>query len=351
MYSHWDSILRVDSNVLKWISNTKKSRPKQVLSSAGQAAFSLNESMTCGDTENLITEGLYRKLHKLFPKRSISLGGNGNNMGRALVKYGITPLVSYPSRPKRLMLACESFNIASKGRLVSPSNAVRKCDRDYDHIIFEHKNWRNIMAWDPSAFRGKFDEDFLRLALDKKSTDVALISYAHMLLPKFRKRTDHVLKMVAKSRPFVHLEFGKGNEESMLYAIEKFSEKGACDSWGMDESECMLYFKSGCSQHGMIQATVKACRDYGVGRICVHSPKFVFSVSRNSFRKESDALTAGCIAAAIEAGNLMVRRQKPKLRRIGPYNMCMVPTSYTPNPIKITGLGDVFTAISVVKSL
>lgn len=153
---------------------------------------------------------------------------------------------------------------------------------------------------DRMTSRGVFDTNFLRLAFNPRFTDIAVISYAHLLLPKYKKRTEYILDFIKSERSKIHLEFGLGSEESMRYAMDKFSAD-VCDSWGMDEKECKIYLEA-CSENkeDLIEASLKAVREYNLRRICVHSSRFVFSISRYDVNKEADALVAGCVAAGLK---------------------------------------------------
>ena len=85
LYSHWDSFIRVNKDVLKWIKNSKKVKPKKTkLNSKKEAAYTLNNALKKGGEEFLISEKVYKELKSIFPERRSRIGGNGNNMGRTL---------------------------------------------------------------------------------------------------------------------------------------------------------------------------------------------------------------------------------------------------------------------------
>jgi ADP-dependent phosphofructokinase/glucokinase len=355
LYSHIDSVIKVDREVLGWI---RMSKPKAIksgtLGSIGEVICALKESIETIDDERLISESVFKSLRAQFPRREVRTGGNGNNMGKALLELGLVPLVSYPCRPEKLMRISGKFKVACGRKLEHPMNAIRNKDPEYEHLIFESQEWRDIFTWDLTTSRGMFDDDFLRLAFDPMITDVAIISYAHLLSPRYRKRTDHVLDFIKNKRPKVHLEFGLGSEQSMRYAMSKFSEGGFCDSWGFNERECMLYLRaSSAESDDLEEACLRAIKEYNLSRICVHSSKYAFSISRYDSKKEINALIEGCKAAGIQASGKIGYNSKisPLIKRIGNYNLCMVPTFYNAFPKKITGLGDAFAAVQAVVSL
>lgn len=352
LYSHLDSIIKVDENILEWIKNSKSSKSnKPVLNSIEEVVFSLKNSIKNGDSESLISEEVYDKLNLMFPKREFRIGGNGNNMGRTLLELGLTPLVSYPIRPANLMKASPNFKIAYGNKLKSPKEAIRN-DPEYDHIIFESEKWRNIFPWDLMTSQGIFDEDFLKIAFDPKLTDIAIIGYAHLLLPKYKKRTDFLLDFIKDKRSKIHLEFGVGCEESMKYAMESFAEKEACDSWGMNEKECRIYLKASSEDvEDLREAALEAVNDYNLKRICVHSSKFAFSISKYDIKKEIEALTTGCLAAVKASDNLNLQSSKIIKKKLKDYNFCLVESFFNPHLKKITGLGDSFAAVQAVKIL
>lgn len=350
LYSHLDSVIKVDDAVLSWIKNSKKERPKGiVLNSIEKVVYALQKNE---DDEFFISKEIYEKLSSLFPRREIRTGGNGNNAGRTLFELGIVPLVSYPTRSERLMRASPDFKVAVGSVTKTPIEAVRKDDPDYEHVIFESEKWRSIFSWDLTLSEGIFDEGFLKLAFDPKLTDIAIISYAHLLLPKYKNRTDYVLDFIKSKRPKIHLEFGMGSEESMRYAMERFSENDACDSWGLNEIECKLYLKAGSEgREDLIESALKALKEYNLKRICVHSSKFVFSISTYDVNKEAEALRDACLVAGSKASAVLKTRGKVLKKRLERYNLCLVPTFYNPHPRKLTGLGDAFSAVQAVKIL
>jgi len=354
LYSHWDSIVKVDKEILRWIKAYKSKRPEKiVLDSMEEITFSLKNSIKNGDSESLISKKAYDSLSLLFPKREMRTGGNGNNMGRALFEQDIVPLVSYPIRPEKLMKCSSNFKVAFGNEFKTPKEAIRKNDPAYDHIIFESNKWRNILSWDLMSSQGVFDEDFLRFAFDTKFTDIAIISYAHLLLPKYKKRTDFVLDFIKKKRPRIHLEFGLGSEESMRYAMEKFSECG-CDSWGLNEKECKKYLKASSeNKEDLVESALEAVKEYNLKRICVHSSKFAFSVSKYDIKKEMDALTAGCLVAGMQASDKLNLSKEiiPIKKKLNNYNFCLVPSFFNPKPKRLTGTGDVFASVQAVKIL
>lgn len=350
LYSHWDSVIKINKEVLKWIKNSKKAKPDKIkLKSMDEIIYTLNNAIKMGGKEFLISKKVYNKLISIFPKREMRIGGNGNNMGRTLFFLGLNPLVSYPIRPKKLMEASPNFRVACKNKFKIPKKAIRK-DLEYEHIIFEFKNDRHIFSWDPASSKGIFDYDFLRFACNSKFTDILILAYAHLLLPKYKKRTDIIIEKLKKKRPKIHLEFGTGCEDSMKYAMEKFSEYNCCDSFGLNEKECKIYFKSKSeNKDDLIEATFNAIKEYNLKRICVHTSKFAFSISKYGIEKEINALTSACFIASASTGIKPIIKSIKK--KIGKYNLCLVKTKINPSPKILTGLGDSFTAIQAVKSL
>ena len=351
LYSHLDSIIEVDREVLEWIKKSKAVKSTNlVLDSIEEVVYTLKKAK---DNESLISRRVYDELDSFFPKRKIRLGGNGNNMGRALFELGITPLVSYPIRSEKIMKASPNFKVAVRDKITTPIKAIRKNDPNYDHIIFESKKWRDILCWDLMTSGGVFDRDFLKLAFNLKFTDISIISYAHLLLPSYKKRTDYILEFIKKKRPKIHLEFGLGSLDSMRYAMEKFSESDACDSWGLDEEECKTYLKaSSYNKEDLIEAALKAIKEFNLRRICIHSSKFAFSISKYETRKEVEALSDGCLVAGVKAfGKNIKKRITPTKRKLNNYNFCLIPTFYTKSPKMLIGLGDVLAAVQAVKAL
>ena len=352
LYSHWDSIIKVNKNILKWIKNSKyKKSSKVVLSSIEEVIYTLKNSNS--DSESLISKKVYNNLNSLFQKMELRTGGNGNNMGRALFELGTIPLVSYPIRPEKLMKNSPNFKVALGNKIKTPKETIRRNDPEYDHIIFEYDNWRNILSWDPMSSQGIFDKDFLKFAFNPNFTDIAIIGYAHLLLPKYKKRTDFLLNFVKNKRPKIHLEFGTACEESMKYAMKRFSEKEACDSWGLNEKECKVYLKAGSEDiKDLTEAAIKAVKEYNLKRICVHSSKFAFSVSKYNIKKEIEALNSACRIASLKAsGKITMQKGQIIKKKLNNYNFCLVPSFFNPKVKKLTGLGDIFAAVQAVKIL
>jgi len=354
LYSNLDSIIKVDKEILKWIKNSKgKKSSKAVLNSIEEVLSTLKNSIKNGDSESLISKKVYDQLNSLFPKREIRIGGNGNNMGRTLFELSIIPLVSYPIRSEKLMKSSPNFKVACKNEFKVPKEAIREKDPSYDHIIFESDKWRNILSWDLMSSRGIFDEDFLRFAFNPKFIDITIISYAHLLLPQYKKRTDIIIEALENKRPKIHLEFGLGCEESMKYAMKKFAEHNACDSWGLDEKECKIYLKASSEgKEDLIESALKAVKEYNLKRICIHSSRFAFSISKYDIKKEIDALIAGCFFASLKASD-KIGLQKGKIikKKLNKYNFCLVPSFFIEHPKKLTGIGDAFASIQAVKIL
>lgn len=352
LYSNLDSIIKVDNNVLNWIKNSNGIKGGLILNSIEEVIYSLQNSIKNGDNESIISKEVYEKLDSLFTEREFRIGGNGNNAGRTLLELGLEPLVSYPIRPEKLMNASPKFKIAVGNSIKTPKEAIRKNDPNYDHIIFESENWRNIFTWDLMTTRGVFDEDFIKFAFKPSFTDIAIISYAHFLLPRYKKRTDYLLDFIKNKRPRIHLEFGMSCEESMEYAMKRFAENEACDSWGMNERECRIYLKAGSETKDLIEATLQAVKDYNLKRICVHSSKFAFSISKFDMKREIEALSSAHLFTALKnSDKISFKKGKIIKKKLKNYNFCLVPSFFNPKPKKLTGLGDSFAAIQAVKIL
>ncbi|MCP8308479.1 MAG: hypothetical protein H3Z54_07265, partial [archaeon] len=326
-----------------------------------------------GGKEFLISEGLYSKLDSIFKSRRRALGGNGFHMGRALYELGLDPLVSYPCRPSNLMMESPNFKIAFKGEVKTPKEAIRESDPEYDHIIFEFKRdlkkgimntGRQIFSWDLMSSMGIFDYDFLERASDSNFTDVLIIGYAHLLLPDHKGKTDEIIEYLDNPRrPKIHFELGRGSEESVRYAMKKFSDKNCSESWGMNEDECFTYLEAeSLDLRDLIDAAIEGVKIYGLKRICVHSADFAFSVSKYDIKKELDALEMGCtVATALTLGSIKDNLDKvkslprsdikPVKRTVNGYNLCLIPTFVNDEPRILTGLGDTFAGTQAAMAL
>ncbi len=361
LYSHWDSIVKIDENILNWIKKAYKEEPKGViLNSLEETVFTIKEALENEGKEFLISEDVYNRLDQFFLKREFRIGGNGYNMGNMLFLSEIIPVVSYPIRSKKLMENSPEFKIVLKGELKKPIETIRITDQDYDHIIIELENSRHILSWDPMTSRGIFDYEFLKFASDPKNIDILILAYAHLLLPDYKKKTDAIIDFLSEKRPRTHLEFGLGCEESMKYAMEKFSEDKCCESWGLNEIECKVYLNATSeNKNDLIESALNAIKEYNIDRVCVHTPEFVFSISKYDIMKEYRALITACLfAAARTFGDLKLKIAKslpttyePVKEKIEEYNFCLVPCLINKFPRVLTGIGDGFAAIQAVKAL
>lgn len=374
LYSNWDSFVGVDDKVLEWVKNANKTSPKGiVLETIEEALYTLDKALIEDGKEFLILDRLYSKLDSIFKSRRRALGGNGFHMGRALYELGLEPLVSYPCRPSNLMMASPNFKIACEGGIKTPKEATRESDPEYDHIIFEFKrdlkrgimnSGRQIFSWDLMSSKGIFDYDFLERASDSDFTDVLIIGYAHLLLPDYKNKTDELIEYLDNSRrPKVHFELGRGSEESVKYAMKKFSNNNCSESWGMNEDECFFYLKAeSMNLRDLIDASLEGVRTYGLKRICVHSADFAFSISKYDMDKEIEALEMGCVVStaltlgAIK-GNLDRVRSLPRSniepikKSVDGYNLCLIPAFINEEPKILTGLGDTFAGVQVAVAL
>ncbi len=361
LYSHWDSVVKINEKILKWIKEIFKEKPeKNVLISLEEAAYTINEALKKGGREFLISESLYKKLDLLLSEREFRIGGNGYNMGNMLFLSGLVPVVSYPTRSKKLMESSPDFRVVSNNKLKKPKEVVRLMDYDYDHIIIELENSRHILAWDPMTTQGIFDYDFLKFISDPNNIDVLVLAYAHLLLPEHKNKTDEILDLLKEKRPKTHLEFGLGCKESMKYAMEKFSEIECSESWGLNEKECTTYLNAASEEKDdLMEAALNAIKEYNIDRVCVHTPEFVFSISKYELIKEYRALITACLfAAARTFGNLKLKVAKtlpttyePVKSKIEEYNFCLVPCLINKFPKVLTGIGDGFAAIQAIKIL
>ncbi len=358
LYSHWDSFIKVNTTLKNLITNSRKIKPRDVVLKTKEEVFYVLDKK---EGESLISKKIFDWLNRKFKNRERKLGGNGNNMGRTLFKLGLRPLVSYPSRPEKLMKASPNFYVALEKKLKNPKDTIRMKDKEIEHIVFEFEKNRYILSWDPISSKGIFDYDWLELASSRKFVDIVLISYAHLLLPKYKKRTDEIIEYFDNpKRPKIHLEFGLGCKESMLYAIKKFSDCNCCDSWGLNETECIEYFGAKSKNlKDLIEASLKVLEDYEISRVCVHCLEFVFSISRFDIKKEIEALKAACLissAYTFKKFNLKKARKlevklKPKKKKLGKYNFCLIPVPVNPEPKLLTGIGDIFSSVQAVKVL
>ncbi|MCP8322820.1 MAG: hypothetical protein L6N96_01385 [Candidatus Methylarchaceae archaeon HK02M2] len=368
LYSNWDSFVNVDYKVLDWIKKSLKTEPKEiVLRSIEEASYTLDKALIKGGKEFLISEEIYSVLNSLFKNRRRALGGNGFHMGRALYELGFEPLVSYPSRPNNIMIASPEFKIACEEGFKPPKEAVIDNDPEYDHIIFEFKRdlkegvlttGRHIFSWDMVSSNGIFDYHFLEKASDSRFIDILIIGYAHLLLPNYKKKSDEIIECLDNpKRPKVHFELGMGSEESVRYAMKKFSDRGCTESWGMNEDECRAFLNAESTNlRDLIEASLEGIRIYGLKRICVHSAEFALSVSKYDIKKELEALEIGCgVATALTFGSIKENLDKVKSlprsnveaikTQIDGYNLCLIPTFVNNKPESLTGLGDTFAGI------
>jgi ADP-dependent phosphofructokinase/glucokinase len=361
LYAHWDSVIKVNDEIKNWVKEAYKEKPKKpLLSSLEEVVYTIDDAIKDEGKEYLVSEDVYTKLNQMFSKREFRIGGNGFNMGNMLSLAGLTPVVSYPIRSKKLMESSPNVKVVLGEKLKNPKYAVKVMDPDYDHIIIELDNSRHILTWDPATSTGKFDYDFLRFASSLENIDIMVLSYAHLLLPEYRNKTDEIIEFLKKRRPQIHLEFGLGVKESMKYAMKKFSDNKSCESWGLDEEECQTYLDAASSNmEDLKEAALNAIKEYNVDRICVHTPDFVFSISEYGIAKEYSALATACLfAAARTFGQLNLKIAKtlptaiePVKEKIEEYNFCLVPSLINKFPKVLTGIGDGFAAVQAVKIL
>ena len=361
LYSHWDSVVKINQDILNWIKEAYKEKPKSiVLNSLEEVAYTVNEAIEKGGKEFLISQEVYNRLNQFFMKREFRMGGNGYLMGDMLLLSGLVPIVSYPTRSEKLMKSSTELKVVVGNDLKRPKESIRIADPDYDHIIIELENSRHILSWDPPASEGIFDNDFLNFSSRVENIDILILSYAHLLLPSYKKRTDEIIELLNGNRPKVHLEFGLGSNESMKYAMKEFSEKKSCESWGMNEMECKAYLGANSNRlEDLKESALNAIKEYNVDRICVHTPEFAFSISQYDMNKEYRTLVISCLLAAARTfGDLKLKVaqnlptvMEPVKEKIGSYNFCLAPCLINKFPKVLTGIGDSFAAIQAVKIL
>jgi len=211
---------------------------------------------------------------------------------------------------------------------------------------------------------GWFDEEFLDFAVEAEHVDLLIFAYAHLLLPAYKKRTNLLADRLedARRRPRVHLEFGEGSSESMKYAMNKLA--GCVDSWGLNERECIKYLGAESERvEDLASAALTALKKYDLLRICIHTSRFTLACSRLNPKKEIEALTSACRAAAAltmggtiggnlgRVGRLPKSPVEPRIEKVEELNLIVVPTYVNPSPRILTGLGDCFSAVQAVVAL
>lgn len=361
LWTHWDSVVKISTDILSWIESTYKEKPKYaVLESLEEVAYTLDNAIKSGGKEYLITEDTYVKFRSILKRRELRLGGNGFNMANMLFLAKTNPIVSCPTRSRKLMQSMPKIRVVEGDSLKEPLDTVRLIDQDYEHMIIEMAGDRHILTWDPVASEGLFDNDFLSYSTSANNVDMLLLSYAHMMLPAYKRKTDEIADLLKMKRPKVHLEIGLGSRESMEYAMKKLSENELVDSWGMNDAECREYLDSGPELDDMQEAAMEAIDEYNLGRICVHTPEFAFTISKYDLEKEYRALATACVyAAARSAGdmrldiakNLPTASIEPQKKNFGKYSFCLVPCLVNKFPKISTGIGDGFAAINALKAL
>ncbi|MBS7655601.1 hypothetical protein KEJ50_03775 [Candidatus Bathyarchaeota archaeon] len=372
LYVNWDSFVKVDDEVLNWIKSFEALKPSsQILNQLEEAVYTLKKALEEGGKEYLISKNLYDALNAKFKFRVKRVGGNSYHMGKALYTLGVPTLVSYPCRPKNLMLASPNFLVACGEKLRFPKEAIRESDPEFEHIVFEfHEDYakgikffgRHIFSWDEMSSKGLLDYDFLRYLPKAYSIEVLILGFAHLLLPEHKKKVDEVIELLDyKHKPKLHLELGEGSRESVSYAIKKFVEAGICNSIGMNEKECQVYLHAESTEiKDLIKASINAVENYDLERICVHSNFFAFSISKYDKKVELEALRKAClISAAFTFKNFDIKKAealppskvKSLKAEVDGYNLVLTPTLINSKAEVLTGLGDVFAAVQAFKAL
>jgi ADP-dependent phosphofructokinase/glucokinase len=372
LYVNWDSFIKVDYEVLNWIKNFKALKPSsQILNKIEEAVYTLKEALKGGGKEYLISKNLYDALNIKFKNRVKRLGGNSYHMGKALHTLNISTLVSYPCRPKNIMLASPDFMVACENKLKTPKEAIREGDPEFEHIVFEfHEEpkkeiytfGRQIFSWDEMSSKGLFDYEFLNYLPKCSSIEVLILGFAHLLLPDHKWKIDEVIGLLNyRNKPNIHLELGEGSNESVSYAVKKFTDASLCNSIGMNEKECEAYLGAESTEiKDLIEAALNAIENYDLERICVHSNFFAFSVSKFDWRIEFEALKEAClISAAFTFKTFNVKKAealpssgiKSLKAKVNGYNLTLIPTLINSKAEVLTGLGDVFAAVQAFKTL
>ncbi|MEM2680241.1 MAG: ADP-dependent glucokinase/phosphofructokinase, partial [Candidatus Bathyarchaeia archaeon] len=365
LYVNWDSFIKVNDEVLNWMENFKALKPSsQILNKIEEAVYTLKEALKEGGKEYLISKNLYDALNIKFKNRVKRLGGNSYHMGKALYILNILPLVSYPCRPRNIMLASPDFMVACEGKLKTPKEAIREGDPEFEHIVFEfhedakkgiHTFGRQIFSWDEMSSKGLFDYEFLNYLPKCSSIEVLILGFAHLLLPEHKKKIDEVVELLSyEYKPKIHLELGEGSKESVKYAIKKFTDNNLCNSIGMNEKECKVYLEAESTKiKDLIEAAFNAIENYDLERVCVHSNFFAFSISKLDWKIEFEALKEAClISAAFTFKTFNVKKAellpfsdvKTLKTKINSYNLTLIPTLINSKAEVLTGLGDTFAA-------
>jgi len=372
LYVNWDSFVNVNDEVLNWIKNSEALKPSsQILNRIEEAVYTLKEALKTGGKEYLISKNLYDALNIKFKNRVKRLGGNSYHMGKALYTLNIPTLVSYPCRPRSLMLASPDFMVACGNKLKTPKEAIRDGDPEFEHIVFEfHEEpekgiyafGRQIFSWDEMSSKGLFDYEFLNYLPKCSSIEVLILGFAHLLLPEHKWKINEVIDLLDyKNKPKIHLELGEGSKESVSYAIKKFTDAGLCNSIGMNEKECQVYLNADSIEiKDLIEAALNAVENYDLERICVHSSFFAFSLSKLDWKIEFEALREACLISAAftfksfnikKAEALPFSKVENLKTKINGYNLVLTPTLINSKAEVLTGLGDVFAAVQAFKTL
>jgi ADP-dependent phosphofructokinase/glucokinase len=372
LYVNWDSFVNVNDEVLNWIKNSEALKPSsQILNRIEEAVYTLKEALKTGGKEYLISKNLYDALNIKFKNRVKRLGGNSYHMGKALYTLNVPTLVSYPCRPRSLMLASPDFMVACGNKLKTPKEAIRDGDPEFEHIVFEfHEEpekgiyafGRQIFSWDEMSSKGLFDYEFLNYLPKCSSIEVLILGFAHLLLPEHKWKVNEVIDLLDyKNKPKIHLELGEGSKESVSYAIKKFAEAGLCNSIGMNEKECQVYLNAESIEiKDLIEAALNAVENYDLERICVHSNFFAFSLSKLDWKIEFEALREACLISAAftfksfnikKAEALPFSKVENLKTKINGYNLVLIPTLINSKAEVLTGLGDVFAAVQAFKTL
>ena len=347
----------LDSVVREWelssFSDIKPKKPGGVLKKPGEVLHALGQDE---DSEHFITKEIFEWLNTNFRKDSVRIGGNAGNAAVALGSVGIPCVVSCPVRPKPIMEKLGKYNvrIVRNGELRSPESCIRR-DHVFEHICFEERTHRHIFTWDEMSSDFWMDFDFWKKTVD---CEMLWLSGFHLVSPKYREKVNMVMDYL-KGRKFrVHLEAGMGTE-TIRYAIKTLIENGCVDSLGMSENEAgMLGFKDFKNLYRLGYSLFDFISEYNLERITIHKRDWRMTAFKNNQGENMKAAEYSSVVSAArtfgEIGKNLYKAQKLKKYNVKPIresNFILVPSCVTPEPVILTGLGDVSSAIDAVTAM
>ena len=350
LFTNLDSIIKhYDTRKFKGIEPLKPS--KGVLSKLGEVVYVLKQR---GDSEHLISKGLFEFLNKNFDGEK-KIGGNAGNAALILSELGIPCLLSCPSRPKTMMDMLSKYKGVkmAKGRgFVNPLEAVRD-DPEFEHLSFEREDYRKIFTFDPVSFECVLDKDFWEKI---SSADLLWLCGFHLVSEKYGHKVNVISDMLEESKCKVHLELGEGTE-TIRYAIKKFVNSGVLHSLGMNEIETKFIGFEGdpLEDTDFFSEFMKAG---GLERLTIHSKEYRLTFFRKNREKNmkageeslklSAAKTFGSMRKNLEG---VSKLERYKLKKIEGKNFVLIPAYMTPKPKVLTGLGDTCSIVDALISL